>query len=322
MKRTILGALVLLLPLLALAKLLSAPRVQITSYEFGAATPDAQPATLTFSDNAEITLLTPESGRRHVAESRAAARPRGEVALLGAAAARPSAEDAATAALREAARAIEAAWREGDGERAQALLAEHGVPTFESAGGLVQLTACYRAVGHSGRMSVEVDRSPGRDGPAAVAFPPGTYGTANSTVQDLALLRGAVIVLPSGEAHAEAEFPVACASFRKQGPSQFQSYQLARFAAGSDVERLLAGLCAGAPASEPEAQLAVWLTRNDHTTAELLSKGGVVTFESNLPVRVSHGAGAARLMRRAGLDPARAAFFRGERQEAFDPSAL
>jgi hypothetical protein len=275
--------------------------------------PAPPPMVITYSalpDAAALdAIVRARAPRRHVSGALAPHRP-GEVAVVTA-----RAGDPASAALAEAARAIEDLWRLGRGEEAQDLLAATpGALDFRGGAGLLRLSACYRDDGRSGRVAVTVARAAG-EGPLAVAFPPGTYGSAPD-VQDLAFLRAAVLVLAPGEREARVEFPVACASFRKEGPLAGHPYALARFDPDSDVGRLMAELCAGDPAPEAEAQLAIWITRNGLTLAELTSKGRPMTFESHVPVRREHGAGAARIMRRAGLEPAGARFFAGRAEDA------
>ena len=222
--------------------------------------------------------------------------------------AQPPRDDDATRAVRDVARAIETCWRDGRRDLAETIASAHAeVVDWSSLAGLATVSCAYES--SAGRLALSVNRAPGTNGPVAVTFGPGTYGTATHDVQELALMRGTVLVLPSGAETTSALVPIACASFERNPPHPDQSYELRRFDRGSDVDRLMCGLCAGAGESEPEAQLAIWIVRNGLTPAEFLSKPRVVTFESERPVRLEHAKGAAVIMRSCGIDPERTPFF-------------
>lgn len=132
--------------------------------------------------------------------------------------------------------------------------------------------------------------------------------------QDLALLRAPVLVIPRGEALASVCVPVACASFQRGAPEVGTPYALSRFEAGSPVDRLMVVLCQGdEAANDAEAQLAVWLARDDVSWSDFVAQGGdrgrLVTFGSATSVRAHHAGEAARLLVRAGVDPRPRRFF-------------
>lgn len=132
--------------------------------------------------------------------------------------------------------------------------------------------------------------------------------------QDLALLRAPVLVIPAGEAMTVAYVPVACASFHRGAPDAGTPYTLSRFPEGSRVDRLMSVLCQGEDAPpDAEAQLAVWLARDDVSWADFVAQGGdrgrLVTFGRSRSVRASHAPGAARLLLEAGVDPRPLRFF-------------
>ncbi len=224
---------------------------------------------------------------------------------------------------------------------------------FDRADGLVEISSRYARYGESGLLELSVARRPGVTGAVAVAFPPGTLAVADRgapplgayagaiddgrdgqswdhrwtepeqerrfghwpPAQDLALLRAPVILLPDGQDQATVTVPVACASFHVGGPEPGQPYVLKRAQDESALTRLLVRLCAE-PASEAEAQLAVWLTRDDISWEAFVAQGGawgrLVTFEQQQTVLPRHAPGAARILLGAGLDPRPLRFFGGE----------
>lgn len=121
-------------------------------------------------------------------------------------------------------------------------------------------------------------------------------------------------MIPRGEAMAVTYVPVACASFHRGAPDAGTPYALARFSRGSAVDRLMTVLCQGDDVpGDAEAQLALWLARDDVSWADFVAEGGdrgrLVTFGSARSVRSGHAPGAARLLLRAGVDPRPLRFF-------------
>lgn len=252
--------------------------------------------------------------------------------------------------LDDVARAIQTCHRAGSREAAQRLVDEHPrVVTWDAPGELVVVSAVFD--GSAVELGV-TRREPSSRSAIAVVFPPGTYaiperGDATLEVdgelerllagdgrgwttpeedrrwgdwpeaQDLAFLRAPVVILRAGEVRRTLTVPVACASFSRGAPVPGQRCALARFEAGSPIDRLLVGLCAEGDALAPaEAQLAVWLARDDIGWQRFAAEGGdrgrLVTFGSHTPVRAHHAQGAARLLLRAGLEPSALRFFGGE----------
>lgn len=258
----------------------------------------------------------------------------------------PASQPTVEQPVTEAAAAVAACYRRGDREAARALVAAHpGLVDWDDAGVVV---SCRYVGGMEGveLMVVRTDTSLGAPRDAlAVCFEPGTYGVAVEGVgaepgdpvdrgprerwtspdserrygtwpapQDLALLRAPVVVVPRGEAMGVAYVPVACASFHRGAPDAGTPYALARFPAGSTVDRLMTVLCQGDdPPGDAEAQLAVWLARDDVSWADFVAQGGdrgrLVTFGQARSVRAGHASGAARLLLRAGVDPRPLRFF-------------
>jgi hypothetical protein len=181
---------------------------------------------------------------------------------------------------------------------------------------------------------VSVKRKKGVEGPLAIAFPPGTYGSCDvgdgdkwtdpdddrkygrwPSQQDLGFLRAPVLYLAATDDEATVEVPIACASFHSGPPADDQRYTLHRFEPGSAVDRLLVALCAREKVKEPEAQLAVWLARNDITWDDFVAKGGargnLITFGTASRVLPRHAKGAAKLLIESGTNPSAAKFFGG-----------
>jgi hypothetical protein len=252
--------------------------------------------------------------------------------------------------LDDVARAIQTCHRAGSREAAQRLVDEHPrVVTWDAPDELVVVSAVFDGA------SVELGvtrREPSSRSAIAVVFPPGTYAVPERgdptlgeegelerllagdgrgwttpeddrrwgewpEAQDLAFLRAPVVILRAGEVRRTITVPVACASFTRGAPVSGQRCALARFEPGSPIDRLLVGLCAEGEALEPaEAQLAVWLARDDIGWQRFAAEGGdrgrLVTFGSHTPVRAHHAQGAARLLLRAGLEPSDLRFFGGE----------
>lgn len=247
-------------------------------------------------------------------------------------------------AVEEAAERVALCALAGDPARADALVAAHPRLVWAHEPGALALVAAAFA---GDALELTVARGPAA-GPEALAvcLAPGTYGVPSTLgagnagaappggssapwvdpdaerrfgrwpdAQDLACLRAPVVVLAAGEAVARIRVPVACASFEKAAPERGRSLALARFASGSTIERLLVELCAGAPRPDAEAQLAVWLARDDVSWAAFVAEGGawgrLGTFGSGQPVLPHHAPGAARLLVAAGLDPRGRRFWGG-----------
>lgn len=243
----------------------------------------------------------------------------------------------ADAPVEQAAAEVAACYRRGDREAARALIAAHpGLVDWSDPGVVV---SCRYAGGELGLelMVVRADASLGATrAPVAVCFDPGTFGVPVPVLagrgdrwtspeserrfgtwpapQDLALLRAPVLVIPAGEAMTVAYVPVACASFHRGAPDAGTPYTLSRFPDGSRVDRLMTVLCQGEDAPpDAEAQLAVWLARDDVSWADFVAQGGdrgrLVTFGRARSVRAGHAPGAARLLLEAGVDPRPLRFF-------------
>ncbi|MEZ0229482.1 MAG: hypothetical protein ACAI25_12705 [Planctomycetota bacterium] len=244
----------------------------------------------------------------------------------------------------------------GDREAAAELAdGRRGVVEWDRAAQLARVDCIYRRRGHvGGALEVTVRRKKGVEGPIAVAFPPGTYGVAADgrgearddrrgdrwtrpdddrrygewpSQQDLALLEAPVIFLGEDDRSRTVLVPIACASFESGPPAGEQRYELRRFEAGSKVDRLLVALCAEASqkTSEPEAQLAVWLARNDISWDDFVSKGGdrggLLTFGSSNRILPRHGKGAAKLLIEAGVNPGYSPFFADHKTLVAEPAA-
>lgn len=130
--------------------------------------------------------------------------------------------------------------------------------------------------------------------------------------QDLAFLEAPVVALLADQHATRIHVPVACADFDVLAPESGRSYRLARFEAGSAVDRLALELCARKP-DPREAQLAVWLAREDLDWATYTKRDGhrgqIATFQRGRSVLPRHGAGAAKLLLDAGVDPRPLRFF-------------
>lgn len=253
------------------------------------------------------------------------------------------------APVREAAAAVAAQYRRGEREQARALVAAH--PGLLDWTDPEVVVSCRFVGGLEGieLMCIRTDTTVGAPREAlAVCFEPGTYGvpaleagTGGSRPsrglaerrrgrwttpdserrfghwpepQDLALLRAPVLVIPEGEVMAVAHVPVACASFQRGAPDAGAPYTLARFPQGSRIDRVMTVLCQGEETpGDAEAQLAVWLARDDVSWADFVAQGGdrgrLVTFGRPRSVRAGHAAGAARLLLEAGIDPRPLRFF-------------
>jgi hypothetical protein len=254
------------------------------------------------------------------------------------------AEPIAVEGVADALRVLYAA---GERDAAEELAARHrGVATWDHSDELVSIDCHYRQNGWvGGALELKVQRRAGVEGPLAIAFPPGTYGVGEPlgrigdrvadsegegrprwtnpdddrryghwpAVQDLACLQAPIILLPAGQEVATVMVPIACASFERASPRPDMVYTLHRFERGSAVDKLLVALCAGDDASESEAQLAVWLARNDITWDQFVREGGargrIVTFGSCRPVLPRDAQGAASFLIRSGVDPGKARFF-------------
>jgi hypothetical protein len=234
--------------------------------------------------------------------------------------------------------ALSALYAVGDRETAEALAARHaGVATWDHADALVRIECFYRRA-NGGALELRVWRRAGVEGPLAIAFPPGTYGVGEPllegdakpdwtdpeddkryghwpSVQDLAFLKAPVIVLPAENGVASVTVPIACASFSFGPPRADEVYSLHRFEAGSPTDLLLQTLCAANASPRPaEAQLAVWLARNDISWSEFAAQGGarghILSFGPESAAVLPHAApGAAALLLESGVDARRARFF-------------
>jgi hypothetical protein len=217
---------------------------------------------------------------------------------------------------------------------------KHGVYNFDAASSVATIDCNYRSRNWTGVLEVTVHRKPGVEGPLAICFPPGSFGAAIAdgdgwtrpdddrryghwpSQQDLAFLRAPAVYLGEGENEGTIDIPIACASFQSGPPQPDQAYGLHRFEPDSSVDRLLIALCAREETSEPEAQLAMWLTRNDITWDDFCSKGGahgsLITFGTGSRILPRHAKGAARLILEAGSNPQAARFFGGVGLDTLD----
>ncbi len=233
----------------------------------------------------------------------------------------------------------------GDRDAADQLAnGKHGVYNFDAASNVAALDCFYRSRGWGGGvLEVTVHRKPGVEGPLAVCFPPGTFGAVADgdgwtkpdddrryghwpSQQDLAFLRAPAVYLDKNENEGTLDIPIACASFHLGPPRPDETYALHRFEPGSSVDRLLVALCAREETSEPEAQLAMWLTRNDITWDDFCSKGGahgsLITFGTGSRILPRHAKGAARLLVESGSNPQTARFFGGVGLETLGESPV
>lgn len=140
--------------------------------------------------------------------------------------------------------------------------------------------------------------------------------------QDLAFLEAPVVALRADQHATRIRVPVACADFDILAPEAGRTYRLARFEAGSAVDRLALELCARR-ADPREAQLAVWLAREDLDWATYTKRNGhrgqIATFQRGRSVLPRHAQGAARLLLEAGVDPRPLRFFLPELETAPAP---
>jgi hypothetical protein len=216
----------------------------------------------------------------------------------------------------EIASTVAACYRLGARDEAESLTnGAHGVYAFDSRTRAFEVTCHFRGgyLGAGGVLDVEVIRREAK-GPFAVAFPPGTYARPDPDgPQELTITASPVVVLGSGEERKQVTLPMACASFLREAPNGGALYKLTRFERGSPIDRLMVALCAREETSEAEAQLAVWLTRDDPTfetyKTESQIAGQIETFRSGARVLPEHGTAAARLMLEGEIDPRTARFF-------------
>jgi hypothetical protein len=181
-------------------------------------------------------------------------------------------------------------------------------------------------------LTVRAERLPGVRGELLVAIPPGTWAAPcedprdddGPYPQDLLLIQAKVLRLPADAGSASVTLPVACASFRRKGPQPRRSYVLRQAAPGSPMDRLARVLCAEALPHErdPELALALWIAREGLPFERLRRSAGFHTFRTpRKKVTVADGAAAAKLLQRAGLDPARFDFFAAQGWKPQAPQA-
>jgi hypothetical protein len=226
-------------------------------------------------------------------------------------------DDAATSALRSTVASLTSFYSESRRDLGDRLVTEHPrIVRWDEAATAVpglRVAAMYRDLPIGGEMELDVVR-PSAGEPVAIAFPPGTYGHAPA-VQELAFLRAPVVVLGTQDRRASVRIPVACASFNLHAPTHDMVFELRTFESGSAIDQLMVALCSGAemPGSA-DAQLAVWITRNEITQGDLLAHGGVTTFQNGARVTTRNAAGAAALIKSAGLAPEALPWFRPVQQ--------
>jgi hypothetical protein len=84
-------------------------------------------------------------------------------------------------------------------------------------------------------------------------------------------------------------------------------------------------LCARERVPESEAQLAVWIARNQLTWADFVSKGGaegaLITFGAASRILPHHGRGAAKLLISAGVNARYSEFFSDHAEGSFQKIA-
>ena len=205
------------------------------------------------------------------------------------------------------------------GQRAQAHRAmkscDYAAPWADHGKVEVQAVFDSRAKG----LTLNVRRKAGvsSSGDILVSFPAGTFAKAprsdSGWPQDLLLLRAPVISLGSLHRTGSVTVPVACASFRRQGPKPGVGYSLKMATPGSNLDRLAQVLCMGsAPPPDPHLALAIWVAHEDLPYARIANSAGFHTFRTPRqkvnPTR--DGAAAQKLLQRAGIDPQRTSFFR------------
>jgi hypothetical protein len=191
------------------------------------------------------------------------------------------------------------------------------------------VTATFRRHGGGGGdLELHLIRSSNLGQPLAVSFPPGTYGESVSAssatrsrthrhsrrsfprAQDLALLRAPVAVFAAGELEKTISVPVACASFGVASPRANHPYVLDTFPKGSAVSKLMVAMCAGEEKDDSQAQLAVWIARNDIPRDRFFQRAGTLrTFHGYERMGADDMRGAAELMLEGGLDPHSSQFF-------------
>lgn len=247
--------------------------------------------------------------------------------------------DAKPRPLAQAVSRVERCYAVGARDVADAVIAQQPrLYRWDQAGQVVEISARFRRTAfRQGQLELTLERKAGVQGPLAVAISPGTYGAPFvgeqvdfkakkqalpqrrwvhprdqrrfghwPPAQDLALLRAPVLSLPANASRVTRLIPVACASFRIGAPRDGQPIMLDRFKPGSKIDKLAVALCAGPRPDDAEAQLAVWLSRDDIGWEEFVRKGirygRLMTF-SRRAVLARHAPGAGKLLLDAGVDP-------------------
>jgi hypothetical protein len=184
-----------------------------------------------------------------------------------------------------------------------------------------------------GDLELDVTRTENLGQPLAVSFPPGTYGVGLTRApkqgsrryfpkaQDLALLRAPVVVLKPGQDRLVVEVPVACASYGIKSPRADHPYRLERFATNTAVAKLMVALCAGEQKSDSEAQLAVWIARNDVDRSNFLRRArSLRTFHGYRSMGAGDVRGASELLIQGGVDPHSTRFYPRPRSPVSAPA--
>ena len=225
-------------------------------------------------------------------------------------------------AIPAAAERVAAAYRAGDRAAAERV---DGVQDWRTARG-VEVTCTFKSRPEGAVVTVR--RQAGTTGDLAVRFSPGTFGAVNPRskerygrlYQDIMFLRAPVVVVRAGEPAASVVVPVACGTYRRQGPQPGVPYELDRVERGSPIDQLLVQVCAGsAPPPERATALAIWVAR-EGLAYDYLARRTFHSFATRRPVGVEQGAAARALLERSGVDAQALPFFREGPQPAPAPT--
>lgn len=228
----------------------------------------------------------------------------------------------ASASPADVAKSLREHYQAGQRNAADAVIASEPSAHAWDQQDVVKVTCTFRSRAEG--LTFELERRPGVKGPLVIALRPGIVALpdrarlrSSGIPQDLVLLRAPVVELAATVQRASVQVPVACASFRRRGPQTAQPYHPQRAKLNSAIDRLASVLCAGSTlAPTPETALAVWIA-HEGLTANRLSAGSFHTFPTPRQlVRPTHNGGAAKLIRKAGLNPKAYPYFGGAQPKA------